>query len=43
MPGPTSSGFKPPSGEKYKCPMKNCKTEPKGYVIFPNIFKTVLT
>ena len=33
MPGPTSSGFKPPSEEKYKCPVKNCKTEPKGYDI----------
>ena len=42
MPGPTSSGFKPPSEEKYKCPVKNCKTEPKGYDIskhFPNCAK----
>ena len=28
MPGPSSSFY--PSREKYKCPVKNCKTEPRG-------------
>ena len=29
MPGPPKSGFKP-SKEKYKCPVKGCKSEPRG-------------